>query len=337
MTDTIEEPEFDVLGGDGEMQFDRYGRYLIPDIETPDGAPKSRMRSTTFAKRVADTFTLNQWGKRLGGYGLMMDAYNRGTMIRRMRRLDLDRDKKELDAIMEEAFILAGGKAGADTGTRYHTLTEWVDGDSTDEPEMTNVERADMLAYKQLFVDHRITIMSEHIERTVLVPAFNVAGTYDRIVMYRGEPTILDLKTGNIDYAEAEICIQLWLYAQARAIWDWKTRTFFPFPRVRQDYGLVVHLRPGSQKPELVRAPFSRGKKGAAVSIAVANYRSSTDGLTKVPHPNSNKLIDKVFYAETREALQQIWNQATPAQRNQVRFPAAVKAKLATMPKEIQS
>jgi hypothetical protein len=277
---------FDGAAGtdESELPKDQWGRYKLPHPVT--GKVAGRTRVTTFAKTIADTFTLNQWALRMALKGLTM----RHDLYALVAATPLD-ERERLNELGEQAKEAASARAAANLGTAMHAFAERADKTGEIDPAMPPELRRILLARQQALADHRITMVPDMIERTVWVPGFDVVGTFDRW-SYVGHPAggnidptvvddpgeIVDDKTGrDLTYGQGEIAVQLACYANAEYVlnreifWeDWRrltagmrpgtapktmpTRCWEPMPPTRKDRALVIHM-PVAQAVDSPTAP----------------------------------------------------------------------------------
>lgn len=227
-------------GPDEGLEFDRWGRYLLPDVDE-EGALKNLKkraytRATTFAKSVSDTYALEQWAGRMIVHGMS----KRPDLVAMAMGTEPD-DKARLQQIAEQAKEAANVKVAANMGTAFHTFTEAVDAGKA--PAVPAELKPYLDAYQALMKEHRIGMFPGYIEKQVILPRFQVAGTFDRIVSFQDELVIADVKTGrDLSYGWNEIAIQEWIYANAAVIWNKITRKLEPMPVVSKTRALVFHV-----------------------------------------------------------------------------------------------
>jgi hypothetical protein len=259
--------------GDDDVPRDRWGRYLLPHPET--GKKTAWTRATTFAKSISDTFALSQWSQRMVAKGLTL----RPDLLSLTHTLDVKKDKDKLNQVCEDAKSAAGNKVAANLGTARHSFTEELDRGAMTVADMPEEVRGDIAAYEAAMRTAGVRVVDGMIERQVVLPTFEVGGTFDRILSldsikpwfrtallnagYGGTydngtaflndemEVIGDVKTGqDLQYGWNEIAIQLATYARAArtaGVWDRKTKTWLPPRPVRLDFALVMHL-PVEQK-----------------------------------------------------------------------------------------
>lgn len=255
--------------GEADLEFDRWGRYKLPHPDT--GKMTSWTRSTTFAKSISDTFALSQWSQRMVAKGLTI----RPDLVAMAHSLDVKADKDKLNNLCEDAKSAAGNKVAANLGTALHSFSEAVDkGMAVD--DVPEAQRPDITAYRRAMDDAGITVMPELIERQTCVPAYEVAGTFDRIIdlstvkpwftmalhdagygvpgsnFLSQEPLVIgDVKSGqDLQYGWNEIAIQLATYAmgaRTAGIWNKTSKAWDPPRPVRLDFAIVMHMPVGQR------------------------------------------------------------------------------------------
>jgi hypothetical protein len=253
--------------GETELEFDRWGRYKLVHPET--GKVQSFTRATTFAKSISDTFALSQWSQRMVAKGLSL----RPDLLALAHSLDVKADRDKLNSLCEDAKSAAGNKVAANLGTALHSFSEAVDkGMAVD--DVPEAQRADITAYATAMRTAGVRVVPALIERQTCVPAFEVAGTFDRVLdLSRIEPwfqsalhtagygkpgtsflddeplVIGDVKSGqDLQYGWNEIAIQLAIYAmgvRTTGVWNKATKTWEPPRPVRLDFAIVMHMPVG--------------------------------------------------------------------------------------------
>lgn len=252
---------------------DQWGRYRLPDA---DGTETGWTRATTFAATLAEQYGLSIWHQRQVVWGLA----RRTDLIELAATVAGPEDKKALGSIVDEAHIAAGTEAKANRGTALHKATEIGDrnGGASVPPQF----QRDYQAYATTITHAGIEILPEWIERVVITPDYHVAGTPDRLVRcaWDGKVRVLDLKTGNLDYAQLEWSVQLALYAHARAARNYATNTYEQLPEIADDYAIVAHIRPESGVCELYRVDIRMGWAFARLCAEVRDAREHKALLT---------------------------------------------------------
>ncbi len=268
-----------------EPKRDRYGRYLLPHPVT--GKRQGWTRCTTMAKSISDTFALSQWSQRMTAKGLAL----RPDLVSLAGTLDVKADKDKLNHLVDQAKDAAGQKVAANLGTTLHTHTENVDAGAPLDSVPPN-HRADVAAYRAAMAEAGLIAVPHLIERITVVPQFDTAGTFDRVLLTSdGDYVIGDLKSGrDLQYGWQEIAIQLALYAQGvneSGVYDlaeerWELPDTFEHtmgvagsPKVRTDYGIVMHLPVGESRCTLYRVDLTAGWAAATLCARVRDWRKT--------------------------------------------------------------
>jgi hypothetical protein len=297
-------------------QVDDRGRYKIPHPDT--GKPARWTRATTFAKAIAETEALQRWAERHVAKGLS----ERPDLMARVARTPLDQ-RRVLDSVTREAKTAAGAWKKAGYGTTLHGLTERVDLGDLDPFKAGPPWGAMLRAYVEILKEQRIEILPEYVEGTVVVKKYMVAGTFDRIVrMPSGELWIADLKTGrDLSWSMGEIAIQLSLYANADAIYDFDKAEFKPMPKVNMEQALVIHLPVEGSTVSLHRVNIQLGWEAAELCHAVRNWRKFrgiseevlTNGIPDDAPDLPRKWVGRIEAAMTVKDLSLVWQEASDA------------------------
>jgi len=214
--------------------------------------------------------------------------------------------KRELARLAKRAFVLGGGEAKSAKGTWLHHLSEHVDR-GEDLPPCSDADRADMDAYRRAVEP----LAMRAIEQPIVTSEVEAAGTADRIAYTtmrtpdgdEAEAVIVDLKTGNLDFAGLKIACQLAAYANGQlydptlwitdpgddaALKRWKAFEFTAaqgavayqqYPNLNRRWGLVVHLPAGSGEAALVWVDLARGWEALQDASRVRTWRSRRDLL----------------------------------------------------------
>lgn len=273
---------------------DRFGRYMLPD---PNGGERDVpwTRATTFAKSISDTYSLSMWQQRMAVLGVAQ----RKDLLMSAKTLHPLRDKDALNGIVEQAKEQAEAKSAARLGSALHALTEHYDatGQRDHSAEDDYVDHVD--AYAQLLEDYTITTRPSWIERITVWRKYGIAGTLDRIVLFQGQPTILDLKTGrDLTYGWNEIAIQLCVYAHGAGLWNPRSLEWEAMPEgLRKDWALVIHLP--AQVPEGERPTATMYKVDLRPALAAAQlcydvreWRKTRNLATPVKPPPAEPSTD---------------------------------------------
>lgn len=255
--------------------------------------PKAFTRVTTISQTLADRYALEQWAQRqtVLGLGAREDLYA-------LAASSTPDDKAQLGKIVKQAQEAAKSRSGANLGTALHRLTERIDtGEILDVP---NQWKPDIDAYCQTLVDHRIGIHAEWIERVVVIPDMDAAGTLDRMVTIGDNLTltVADLKTGaSAPKKVTEIAIQLALYANASHVWKGTTEdikrdqygryllpdpeeepeAYDPMPNVNKQTAVMIHLPVQTGECHLYEIDIKSGIVAAGYATWVREWRKRDD------------------------------------------------------------
>jgi len=274
-----------------EIPRDRYGRYRLPHPET--GKVQAWTRSTTFAKSISDTFALSQWSQRMVAKGLVL----RPDLQALAYNLDVKADKDRLNAVCEDAKAAAGNKVAANLGTALHSFSENVDRGMPLE-SVPEAHRADIAAYVAAMQSAGVRVIPEMIERQTVVPAFEVAGTFDRLLDLSGAaswflsaidkdlpdhwltdaPEVVgDVKSGqDLQYGWNEIAIQLLTYAlgvRTAGVWNRDTQSWESPRPVRLDFAIVMHLPVGQGVCTLYKLDLTEAMQAMELCREVRRWR----------------------------------------------------------------
>jgi hypothetical protein len=100
---------------------------------------------------------------------------------------------------------------------------------------------------------------------------YKIAGTPDRVVEYKGERFIADIKTGRIDHPN-NIAIQLAIYAHGLP-YNIATATRGSWGDVNKDKAIIIHLPAGTGQCKLVWIDIAEGWKGVQFAMKVRQWR----------------------------------------------------------------
>lgn len=289
-----------VRKGPEKDDFDRWGRYKLPDPRT--GETKGRQRVTTFAKMISDQYGLSRWQQRM----LLKGAVENPQIVQQARGLDVKVNAATMDTVADALKDLAGDKVAAALGTEFHALTEEYDlGRLTDLSQAPERHRGALVSYTETMRAAGLVSPPEFVERTTMVRSVDVAGTLDRILgLPNGDHVIGDVKTGqDLTYGWLDIGVQLACYAHGvneNGVWDWETRQWIPAPKVRTDYAIVMHAPAGSNICVLYRVDLAVGWANATLAAQVREARKyrrhsqllAMDGPEFVPSPGATAALE---------------------------------------------
>lgn len=300
-----------------EPKRDRFGRYMA---HNPTGKAVPYTRATTIASTVKETFALEQWKLRKAIKGLA----SRPDLITSAQAHDPDDDRQVYADLVRKAMDAAESDAGATTGSALHKLTEDLDTGVKQLADIAEQWQPTMAVYQQALAEADITIDPTLVETVVLIDSYQIAGTVDRIVtMADGTRRIADLKTSkNVNFGGLEFAIQLAIYANHTATYNYTDLTRGPRVDVDTTTGLLIHLP--SQGPEagqclLYDINLEAGYDALLTALEVREMRKDSKGWLSIhtsPQPS-----ERAWLAERIGALATIPAAVTDL-RN--RWPAAV-------------
>ena len=246
------------------------------------------------ASTLADRFGLEQWSQRNVALGIAArpDLYAQEASC-------TAEDKQELNNIVKQAQEAAKASSGANLGTALHRFTQRIDlGEEVNVPAQW---QPDVQAYLDALDLFRVEVVPEWVERVVVAPHIDTAGTMDRLVRLPGRPLplIADLKTGKdvVTYGMGDISIQLAIYAGAthalkgsaddikRDHWGrymlpdphTSAGAYDPMPEVDREQALVIHLPVGQARCDLHLVDIASGRVAVSKALWVRDWRKRKD------------------------------------------------------------
>lgn len=247
-----------------EIDRDRYGRPLV----VPPGSKKAvaYTRATTIANSLDDASALVAWKMRMTAIGLT----SRPDILLSINAAQ--EDKLAVNSYIEEAMEVAGASKAANIGTALHAYTERMDLGQ----ELGAVPAEwlpDLMAYKEA----TSILNNEFVEQFCVLDKYKIAGTPDRVVEYKGEKFIADIKTGRIDHPN-NIAIQLAIYANGLPYYP-ATASRGSWGDINQEKAIIIHLPAGTGTCKLVWIDIKEGKKGLDFAMKARKWRDQK-GLT---------------------------------------------------------
>ena len=241
-----------------QIERDRYGRPLV--VPPKGGKPVAYTRATTIANSLDDPAALVAWKMRMAAIGLTM---RQDLLLSISAAQD---DKMAINAYVEEAMQQAGAKTQANIGTAIHALTEKLDlgQDLGPIPEQW---AGDIKAYEEVTAK----LNKKRIEQFSVLDKFKIAGTPDRLVEYKGELFIADIKTGRIDHPN-NIAMQLAIYANGLP-YDIATASRGTWGDVNKQKAIIIHLPAGQGLCRLHFIDIAEGWKGVQFAMKVRKWR----------------------------------------------------------------
>ena len=249
-----------------EIERDRYGRPLV--IPPKSKKAVAYTRATTIANSLDDPSALTAWKMRMAAIGLTV----RNDLL--LSITAAQDDKMAVNKYIEEAMEVAGAKTKANIGTAIHALTERIDLGLEVGP-IPEQWAADMVAYEQATAQ----LNNKRIEQFCVLDKFKIAGTPDRLVEYKGELFIADIKTGRIDHPN-NIAMQLAIYANG-VPYDIDTATRGSWGDVNKKKAIVIHLPAGQGLCKLHFIDIEEGWKGVQFAMRVRKWRDKKGLVTQ--------------------------------------------------------
>ena len=241
-----------------EIERDRYGRPLI--IPKTGGKPVAYTRATTIANSLDDPAALTAWKMRMAAIGLTV----RSDLLLAISAAQ--EDKMAINKYIEDAMEVAGASRAATIGTALHSFAEKLDLGQDFGP-IPDEWAGDLIAYQKATSQ----LNKIFIEQFCVLDKFKIAGTPDRVVEYKGERFIADIKTGRIDHPN-NIAMQLAIYAHGLP-YDVATATRGSWGDVNKEKAIIVHLPAGTGACKLVFIDIAEGWKGVQFAMKVRKWR----------------------------------------------------------------
>jgi len=241
-----------------EIDRDRYGRPLI--IPPTGGKAIAYTRATTIANSLDDASALTAWKMRMAAIGLT----TRPDIL--LSITAAQDDKMAVNSLIEDAMEVAGANKAANIGTAIHSFAERLDL-GQDLGIVPPQWAPDIKAYEEATK----ILNNKFIEQFCVLDKFKIAGTPDRIVEYKGELFVADIKTGRVDHPN-NIAIQLAIYANGLP-YDSATATRGTWGDVNKDKAIIIHLPAGTGTCKLMWIDIKEGFKGLQFSMKVRKWR----------------------------------------------------------------
>jgi len=251
-----------------EVERDRYGRPLIKPKD--GGKPTAYTRATTIANSLDDPAALTAWKMRMAAIGLTV----RSDLLLAISAAQ--EDKMAINRYIEDAMEVAGASRAATIGTALHAFAEKLDLGQELGP-IPEEWAGDIRAYEQATKQ----LNKIFIEQFCVLDKFKIAGTPDRVVEYKGERFIADIKTGRIDHPN-NIAIQLAIYAHGSP-YDIATGRRGSWGDVNKDKAIIIHLPAGTGLCKLVWIDIAEGWKGVQFAMKVRQWRDKKGLATPFP------------------------------------------------------
>ena len=182
-------------------------------------------------------------------------------------------DKMAINRYIEDAMEVAGASRAATIGTALHSFAEKIDLGQDFGP-IPDEWAADLVAYQKATEQ----LNKIFIEQFCVLDKFKIAGTPDRVVEYKGERFIADIKTGRIDHPN-NIAIQLAIYANGSP-YDIATGRRGSWGDINKEKAVIIHLPAGTGLCKLVWIDIKEGWKGVQFAMKVRQWRDKKGLVT---------------------------------------------------------
>ncbi len=278
-------------------------RWSRPLVHPPQGGKRvPYTRCTTFVDCLDDKYNLQQWEKRMVATGLA-DRPDLLLAVAAHRH-----DKKALNQITDQAKEAAAAGAAATTGTAEHALTERIDR-GLPLGVIPAAYQPDLDAYRDTTAPLRMV----EIEQFSVLDELQIGGTPDRVAEYIRRYFIVDTKTGNIEFNQLKIAMQLAVYSRS-VPYDPAAEIRMPRPYpVDQDRAIVIHLPAGHGECTLYWVDIATGWEAVQVAAEVRRLRSRKGWFTLLTPPPPTDLRLALRAASTVDELRRLWSAAVEA------------------------
>lgn len=227
-------------------------------------------RTTTFIDCLEDKAALAKWKMRMVLEGIR----RKPELIEQFAALadPFGDDKGEADKIAAEATDVADAGLKAALGTALHKITEDLDA-GEDVGFIPDDFVLDIATYEKATAE----LVMVAIETFGVLDEYKVAGTFDRLVIYKGRLMVADIKTGSITFGLGKIAMQLAAYSRMKG---YNPETYERTPltfnglTVDQDEALIIHMPSGGGVTTVVTVDIAKGWEGMALAQKVRDWRS---------------------------------------------------------------
>jgi hypothetical protein len=318
---------------------DQYGRYLV--VPPIGGPPEGYSRVTTIAKVLDPGGGLIPWKATMTACGMILRRGLRAQWETLIAQYDNpwyanEQTKALCKALVEECAAVGGANDRAEIGTALHAITSMVDLGRTPS-HLTEETETDIAAYQSGLKAAGVVISPQHVEVTVVLDQYKVAGTFDRLASVPGFdlPLVADLKTGaELSYSWQSIAVQMAAYSRGNAIYqqgsapDGSKDKRLPMPEVDQKNGLIIWLNAGTGTLELFlvdleagweafeRSMWTRGWRNRAVSQPLGNAQlrlpTGDDSLVPVLQASIDAIVAHPTKKRGRPRKQPVVEAPTP-------------------------
>jgi hypothetical protein len=303
-----------------EIPRDRWGRPMIMPVKGTKRV--AYRRATTFVGCLDDTNGLMKWMSRQVAFGMGQ----RKDLVLAAAAAD-PTDKKKIGEIADKAAEHAKGVAGdaAETGTALHSLTERIDR-GLPLGVVPSEYAADIEAYRAATA----SIEYVGIETFRVHDEWKVAGTADRIGIIKGRPTIMDIKTGSIDYPH-KMAMQLAMYARSVPYDIATDKRIADAEPIDLNHGIIIHLPAGQGRCDLYEIDIAVGWGACLIARQVWDWRGRKDITRQVdvtaPTPTPATWESLILGADSKDRLREIWRRASELGELTAELKAAAKVR----------
>lgn len=275
----------------------------------------------------ADSYNVEQWGKRMVAIGITLDP----SLIERVA-VDLD-NKTQIQNVCDDAARMARAHVRADRGTQRHRVLELTLLGQTE--FITDQQRADHAVLQRTLDAYQLEPMLDRVEQFVAYPDHGVVGRYDAIMRYNGAPALFDLKGGpNAVLYPHSTLVQTALYLYAphtsktivregdrSTVTEWTTMP----DGIDYDNAYVIYCDDQHEVGELWRLNMQHGYAGATLALTIVDWRKKLNygknAVKKIDPPTAKvdlSLADVTFTRRRAELLAR-YKKLGPTLRKQFR------------------
>jgi hypothetical protein len=240
---------------------------------------------STAAKIIPDTYTLEQWAKRMVAKGMFYDQLDGAKL---QEKLAVDPNDKSLgDNIAKQALNTAKAHEPADRGTQAHKVLEMV---LLNKPEgiLTAQQKRDAIMLRRTLDRYGLRPHDGLVEQIVVYPDHRVAGRFDAVLERRDGSLIgVDLKTGpNAVLYPQTTAVQLAMYFHAPmvsavledrgskcVVEQWRKMP----AELDLDHGYVLLCEPDAEEGTLHELNIAHGWKAAQLTLEAILWRRQLD------------------------------------------------------------
>ena len=246
-------------------------RIVLPERKPRGGLiVRSYTRTSGFGKVLDDLNGLMGWKCRMTALGLL----ERPDLLARVQEFKDDPllvNSFKFKQLVEEALEAGGASVKSKRGTQVHKLTEYIDQGLSVVGAPPDQLR-DLDAYLLETMLHGINDVM--IEAFCVCDEVKAAGTFDRLVEYKGKRYIADLKTsGSVNFPHSW-AIQMAVYSRS-SLYDPETYERTPLD-VDQDKAVLIHLPAGQARCDLYFIDIAEGWRAATELVpAVQSWRNN--------------------------------------------------------------